>query len=50
MCNVGFVVEGYQLPFEESCLNRTLSSVVEMLPEEKPRFIVGLYKPSEVLL
>ncbi len=45
---LGFVIEGFQLPYDEGCLKNILSSVVELLPEEKPRFIAGLNTPSNV--
>lgn len=39
---IGFVVEGFEVSHEDHSLPSVLSTVTKVLPEEKPRFIVGL--------
>ena len=39
--------EGFQLPYDTDGLGRVLGPVMELLPADKPRFIVGLHLPSE---
>ena len=43
----GFVLEGFQLPFSNETLSDTLSTVTDILYDDKPRFINRLYKPSK---
>ena len=42
---VGFVLEGFDLNHDPDSLQSVIGSTAEVLPEDKPRFIHGLYLP-----
>lgn len=44
----GFVLEGFDLTHSAECLSDILSSTIEALPHDKPRFIHGLHTPEEI--